>query len=147
MKDGRFYGELEAFLVDGQVVAATPEKAWQKFNEYHSGVRERTREAYSLTKDEIGAVLAKEKSAGIAQTQAELDYGKDSPQAAAAAEEVVRVEKSAAEQIKGIQARIDELDKENTRFALRVKPVQGEGRHDSTRDGCPRLPSQPTHVG
>ena len=83
------------------------------------------REAYSLTKDEIGAVLAKEKAPASPQTQAELDYGKDSPQAAAAAEEVVRVEKSAAEQIKGIQARIDELDKENTRFALRVKPVQG----------------------
>ncbi len=125
LKDGRFYGELEALLVDGQVVAATPEAAWEKYNEYHSGVRERTREAYSLTKDDIGAVLAKEKSAGIAQTQAELDYGKDSPQAAAAAAEVIRVEKWAAEQIKTLQVRIDDLDKENSRFALRVKPVQG----------------------
>jgi ABC-type phosphate transport system permease subunit len=125
LKDGRFYGELEAFLVDGQIVAATPEKAWEKFNEYHSGVRERTREAYSLTKDDIGNVLAKEKSAGIAQTQAELDYGNDSPQAAAAAGQVVRVEKWAADQIKELQARIDTLEKENARFALRVKPVQG----------------------
>jgi ABC-type phosphate transport system permease subunit len=125
LKDGRFYGELEAFLVDGQVVASTPEKAWAQFNEYHSSVRERTREVYSLTKDDIGAVLAKEKSAGIAQTQTEIDYGKESPQAAAAAQEVLRVEQWATEQIKTIQARIDQLDKENARFAVRVKPVQG----------------------
>jgi phosphate transport system permease protein len=125
LKNGRFYGELEAFLVDGHVVAATPEEAWEKFNEYHSSIRERSREAYSLTKDGIGAVLAKEKSAGIAETKAELDYGKDSPQAAAAAKEVVRVETWASEQIKTIQDQINQLEQENARFAMRLKPVQG----------------------
>jgi phosphate transport system permease protein len=124
LKNGRFYGKLAAFLVDGQVVAATHEEA-SKFNEYHSSIRERSREAYSLTKDGIGAVLAKEKSAGIAETKAELDYGKDSPQAAAAAKEVVRVETWASEQIKTIQDQINQLEQANARFAMRLKPVQG----------------------
>ena len=31
LDNGRFYGRLEALLIDGKVVAATPEEAWQRF--------------------------------------------------------------------------------------------------------------------
>lgn len=121
----RFYGSLEAFLIDGKVVAATPEQAWQKFNEVHPEVRSRWRERTAIDKDENGAVRRKKKDAELALVQAGLDYGKDSTQYAAAGHTRDEVDAWGRQQFKEILAKIDRLKSENARYRLRVKPVQG----------------------
>ncbi|HEY2147672.1 MAG TPA: ABC transporter permease subunit [Pirellulales bacterium] len=120
----RFYGELKALKIDGQIVAATPEEAWQKFNEIQPEVDRRRNQAIAIDKGERGALDRTVNSARLAKTQAELDYGDDSPKARQAAADLQRVERMASEQRRKIQAEIDKLNKENARYALVIKPVQ-----------------------
>ena len=86
LEKGPFYGDLEALLIDGKVTASTPAEAWQKYGEIHPEVRSRWQQSVSLRKNENGAVQRAERNARLAQTQAQLDHGKDSPQYAAAVE-------------------------------------------------------------
>jgi ABC-type phosphate transport system permease subunit/ABC-type phosphate transport system auxiliary subunit len=123
---GRFYGELQALLVDGKVAASTPDEAWKEFNKIHSEVRRRRREEVALRKDEMGAISKEEDQARLAKIQAKLDYGEGSPQWRLADEEIERVAKSARERRKSIQVEIDKLQKENSRYKLRMKPVQAD---------------------
>jgi ABC-type phosphate transport system permease subunit/ABC-type phosphate transport system auxiliary subunit len=123
---GRFYGELQALLVDGKVAAGTPDEAWTEFNKIHSEVRRRRREEVALRKDEMGAISKEEDRARLAKIQAKLDYGEDSPQWRQADDEIERVAKSARERRKSIQVEIDKLQKENSRYKLRMKPVQAD---------------------
>ncbi|HEV3417828.1 MAG TPA: ABC transporter permease subunit [Pirellulales bacterium] len=124
LEHGRYYGELQAMLIDGKVVADTPDAAWKKFTEVQPEVRRRWREAVSLDKHELGAIHREEKRVRLAKIQAGLDYGEDSRQDKEAGEEVERVAKSAREQSKSIQAEIDKLHAENARYQLRLKPIQ-----------------------
>lgn len=122
---GRFYGRLDAMLIDGKVVADTPDAAWQQFEQLHPEVRARWRERTSIDKSENGAVRQKLKQADLAQVQAGLDYGVASIQFAAADRARAEIQASSREQFKQIAAKIDRLETENNRYRVRVKPVQG----------------------
>ncbi len=125
IETSRFYGRLEAMLIDGKVIAGTPAQAWDKFAEVHPEVRARWRERVAIDRNENGAVRRKMKQAELAQIQAELDYGNNSPQYAAAGRNRTEVDAWGRQQFKEILAKIDRLKAENARYRLRVKPVQG----------------------
>jgi ABC-type phosphate transport system permease subunit len=125
LENGRFYGRLEALLIDGKVVAATPEEAWQRFQVSHAEVRTRWRERVAIDKSENGDVRRAMKLAHLAQVQAGLDHGTDSPQYAAAGDAVATTNAWSRRQFKEIQSRIDRLKSENDRYRVRLKPVQG----------------------
>ena len=123
---GRFYGELQALLIDGKIIPGTPEEAWSRFNEIQPDVRRRRRAEVALRKDEMGAISREEGRARLAKIQAKLDYGEGSPQWRQADEEIERVAKWAGEQRRSIQFQIDKLQMENARYKLRMKPVQAD---------------------
>jgi ABC-type phosphate transport system permease subunit len=125
LEKGPFFGNLEALLIDGKVVAATPEEAWQRFGEIHSDVRLRWQQSVSLRKYENGAVQRAERSARLAQTQAQLDHGQDSPQYAAAVKAYKATETWGRMRSAEISAEVNRLTAENARYKLRIKPVQG----------------------
>ncbi len=45
---GRFYGELQAYVVDGKLEADNPAAAWKKFGENHHGAEEHSPEGHAL---------------------------------------------------------------------------------------------------
>ena len=126
LEKGPVYGELQTLLIDGKVVATTPDEAWQKFNELHPGVHARWKESVSLRKYENGAVQRSERSARLAQTQARLSTtGEDSPQYTAAVANFKATAASGHLRSVEIGNEVDHLTAENARYKLRVKPVQG----------------------
>jgi ABC-type phosphate transport system permease subunit len=125
LEKGPFYGDLEGLLIDGKLAAATPEEAWRRFGEIHSDVRLRWQQSVSLRKYENGAVQRAERSARLAQTQAQLDHGQDSPQYAAAVKAYKATETWGRMRSAEISAEVNRLTAENARYKLRIKPVQG----------------------
>ncbi len=125
LENGPFYGELAGLLVDGKVVATTPQEAYAKFNELHPAVRARWRQSVALNKSDLGVVNRTEKDARLAAYQAELDYGADSPRHARAAAAFATTAAWATGRRKEIAAAVTQLERENARYHLRVKPVQG----------------------
>jgi phosphate transport system permease protein len=123
---GRFYGNPAAFLIDGKVVATEPAEVWTKFQEYHAAARQRWRERVKLEKDEIGAVNRKQEKARLALKDASFKYGKESPQYAAAAEDVAAVEDWARGEHERIGRQIKSLNQENKRFQIRLVAADGK---------------------
>ena len=79
----------------------------------------------AIDKSENGAVRRAKKEAHLAQIQAGLDYGTDSPQYTAAGDAVVATDARGQQQFNEIQSKIDRLKSENDRYRVRLKPVQG----------------------
>ena len=70
---GRFYGYPHRFLVDGQAVAEQPDEVWAAFQQHHSDVRRRWRQAQELTNHGIGALNAVQEQARLATREAEIE--------------------------------------------------------------------------
>lgn len=136
---GRFYGELQAFLIDDEIVADEPAAVWAKFEELHPQVRERWDERRGLEKSETGAINHRKEQERLAVravemqlTKAELEHGRDS-QAYRDAEAAVEVaqarydelEKGLDEAFFVVRKQIDELDRENERYKIRVMTASG----------------------
>ncbi len=123
---GRFYGEPAAFLIDGQEVATEPAEVWAMYNDQHDAARNRWRERQDLAKHELGAVSRRKNAARLAVVQAELDFGRDSPQRAAAQEELARVEQWEGEENARSLAKIQVLSAENARYQIRLVAADGQ---------------------
>jgi phosphate transport system permease protein len=124
--DGRFYGFPNAFLIDDKVVTTEPDQIWAKYNEFHDDVRERVRQREKIKTNDIDAVSRKEESARVAVRQAEIDHGADSPDHAAAVEKAQEVGRWASEEHARLNEQIAALNKENSRYQLRLQTADGK---------------------
>ena len=136
---GRFYGEPRQFMIDGRVVADSPEAAWEEFKKYHGEVRQRWRERRQLESKALGKINhAQEKArlkvreAELALQRARLSHGRNSAPYLAAKEELGRQEaiynennQLFAAQYEEVRARINDLNRENDRYQLRLATYDG----------------------
>jgi phosphate transport system permease protein len=125
---GRFYGFPKEFRIDGEAVATEPAAIWSAFEKYHDPVRERWERQRELETDETGEVNERDKDARLEMREAELDYGKDSPQYRDAQEEYKRVQEEVQKEWARIRAEIDELKAENARYELVLETADGRER-------------------
>jgi phosphate transport system permease protein len=122
---GRFYGVPQAFLIDGKPVAQTPAETWAKFQQLHQEIRDRFRLAKSMSNHDVGENSRLEEKARLRMRQAEIAHGPDSPPHRQAREEYDRVRADCAERYQQITGRIAQLNKENARYQLVMKTVDG----------------------
>jgi phosphate transport system permease protein len=123
---GRFYGVPQALLVDGQEIATSPEEVWQRYQEFHSPVRERYDERVRLAKHELGAVNRRKNAARLAVVAARLAHGAGSPAHVAAQEEQASVAQWEAAENDRVTKEIAALDAENVRYQMRLVTADGK---------------------
>jgi len=122
---GRFYGFPVAFLVDGEVVADSPEAAWDSYLDHHGRVRERREERRTIEAVDIGRINHRLEKSRLRVRSAELRDGTDSPPHVAAGREHAALVARLEGETKRITREIDGLREENRRFVLRMKTADG----------------------
>lgn len=125
---GRFYGMLEAFLIDGEIVTGNPAEAWDRYREIHPEVRGRWERRRHLEDHDIGRINRRLEAARLAVRGAELESGPQSPAAGERRRELQAMRQEAEAAIDRIRAEIDGLDAVNERYALRLRTVDGTAR-------------------
>jgi len=123
---GRFYGTPQALVIDGQDVAQGPDETWEKFQEFHPGVRERWHERVRLAKHELGAVNRRKNAARLAVVAARLEHGQDSPQYTSAQAAQAELAEWEATENARVAQEIAALDTENARFQMRFATADGQ---------------------
>ncbi|MBI3468982.1 MAG: phosphate ABC transporter permease PstA, partial [Planctomycetes bacterium] len=123
---GRFYGTPQSLLIDGQAPASEPEKVWEAFEQHHLAVRRRWREARRLETHAIGAVSAASEAARLDLKRAEVEFGPQSAEAAAARQRYEQVNAESHAETERISAEIQELNQENARYQLSITTAQGQ---------------------
>lgn len=131
---GRFYGEPQALLIDGQEAATQPDAVWASFLEHHPRVRARWRERRQLEIVDTGEVNRALEAARLELRDVELREGKNSA-AWRAAEAAFQQRQTALEaEFADIRSRIQALDAENERYQLRMATAQGEQKSIALAD-------------
>ncbi len=125
---GRFYGIPQELLIDGEVVADTPAAVWRRFLQLHGPCRDRLVERRSLERDEMGRLNARREEARLRVRAALLDHPEGSLPVLQARENQQKIDDAADEEFEGIAARIEQLDTENRRYAIRVLTADGSGK-------------------
>ncbi|MFO7652553.1 MAG: phosphate ABC transporter permease PstA [Candidatus Krumholzibacteriia bacterium] len=123
---GRFYGFPSAFLVDGEVAATEPEAVWNEFRRFHAEVRERFERRRELETHDIGRINHRLEEARLELRSVALAHGEDSPVYAAELREYEQVAAQAEEQFAAVGERIDELNRQNARYVLRMQTADGQ---------------------
>lgn len=123
---GRFYGMPKAFILDGKMVAQTPEATWAMYLENHDQVRERWEERRAIEKHEIGRESRKIDHARLEIREAELDHGVDSQQYKDALANYDAVDAQVNIVYGKIRQKIDVLNAENAKYQLLMVSVQGQ---------------------
>ena len=128
MEWGNFYGIPEAFLIDGQAVADTPAEAWAEFERHHPVVRRRWQARKRLETIDIGAANREEERARLAFIDMQRRHAQGRADAAerdaAEAHYGETLERVRAEHAR-ITAEIQELNRLNARYALRMRTSAG----------------------
>lgn len=122
---GRFYGFPEAFLVDGEVVAQSPEESWAKFEEYHGECRDRWEERRSLAKGELGRLNHRQDQGRLAIRRAEIDHGAGSKEHKEAEKRFEQLKEDLKPEFEVVQKKIAALIAENDRYFIRMKTADG----------------------
>lgn len=122
---GRFYGYPKAFLIDGSPVTRTADETWEYFERYHPGVDERFRRRYKLQKYDFGRMHSRVENIRLELRSVELEYGKDSPEYAAAKRESAERTAAIEDQNRILARDIELLDAENARYGMTMKTADG----------------------
>lgn len=122
---GRFYGEPVELLIDGQSDATGPERAWQRFEQLHDSVRERSQQRREIETVDIGKVNHTLESARLRLREVELESGQDSPRWIEMARELAGVEQSATREFERLQGEIGALKRENDRYEIALVTADG----------------------
>jgi len=122
---GRFYGVPKAFLVDGKEVAQGPEASWQEFAKHHSEVRDRWHKRRSLEIHDTGEVNRELESARLQLRRVELSHGSDSVECQAEDERFKEVESRVNQSFGKIRAKIEKLNRENSRYEMLMTTSDG----------------------
>jgi phosphate transport system permease protein len=123
---GRFYGFPHRFEVDGKPVAEGAEASWRKFEENHEQSRSRWRERRELEIHAVGDVNHRMEAERLQLRTAELDHGKDAPQAVALRAKFAATKDALDAEYTGIREKINALETENKRYALIVRTADGK---------------------
>ena len=123
---GRFYGEPVAFAVDEQNVTQNPEEIFEKLDEVLPGVADRWDEKHDLEVHEIGRINRRLEAARLAVRSADRTYGKTSVEHEAAAKAARDLENEAGAEFSSIRARIDALNRENSRYQVVLRTGDGK---------------------
>jgi phosphate transport system permease protein len=122
---GRFYGTPVGFLEDDKETAHDATSAMAKLNEFHAAALARLRERVDLEKHALGDINRHKNNARLNVKAAELKYGLNSPQYAAAQAAVAEVDRTSEAETAQILAKIEKLKQENSRLQLRLKTADG----------------------
>ncbi|MBL8749994.1 MAG: phosphate ABC transporter permease PstA [Planctomycetes bacterium] len=122
---GKWYGYLDALLLDGEPVATTPRDALARIAKEHPAAMQRNERIESLREHAIGRLADAEEEARLAIRRADLRHGANSPQhgLAQAAFDALRVEQVQAR--KAIDTELTALRTENERWQLRLRNADG----------------------
>ncbi len=123
---GRFYGEPEAFVLDGRTIAATPAAVWSKFQQFHAEVRRRWQKRRWLETYAVGEINRKMEQARLELRRAELKYGQDSPQWQAEQRHFQAAKARLDQDFADVRGGIDQLNRTNAAYQLRVKTASGQ---------------------
>lgn len=123
---GRFYGEPVTFLVDGTVVADTPEAVVARLDATLGEVAARWQERRDLEEHDIGLVNRRLEEARLEVRGAERRFGRRSAERETAAAAAAALEESTAGEFAAIRARIQELDAGNARYQLLLRTGDGK---------------------
>ncbi|MFA9480160.1 ABC transporter permease subunit [Phycisphaerales bacterium AB-hyl4] len=129
---GPFIGKPSGFRVNGKTVADNADEAWAQFQTYHVGVlqrRDQRRQLETYDTGEVNHVLERSRlavrRAELAVVRADRTEGQDSSRYATARERYDQARANydrtlswATEEFDRIRAEIDELNRENDRFAI-----------------------------
>jgi phosphate transport system permease protein len=123
---GRFYGFPEKFIVDGKIVADTPEAVWAKFNTTHPDVARRFTRLYRLQKYEFGQVHSRLESSRLELKKAEsIKSSRPEAYAAATARFDAEVKQIDRENEK-LTGELQALRGENERYKMMLSTIDGE---------------------
>lgn len=122
---GRFYGFPEAFLVDGQVRASTPEETWQSFLRWFPEVRQRVRLIRRLENRTLGDLNHDLEAVRLSLRRVELKFGRESPQYRRTQDQVLKREKELHNRYEVVSREIEKLRAENARYVLRLRTAEG----------------------
>ncbi len=129
MEWGNFYGYPLSFLIDGEVVADTPESVWAQVQAIHKEIRARWQSRKRLETHDIGRANREEERARLAMVDAERRFdggaigAEQRDQARRDYEETfARVRKDHAR----ITAEIRALNQKNERYVLRMRTGTGQ---------------------
>jgi phosphate transport system permease protein len=123
---GRFYGQPAGFLLGGQPAAATPEAAWELFNQYHAAVRERCLTRRHLETDVLGEINRESEEARLAARRVELEHGAGSPEAQAPAASTAERSAQLQARYAEVRAQIEAIDRENAGYQLLMATADGQ---------------------
>jgi phosphate transport system permease protein len=123
--DGRFNGLLRGLMMEGKEITSGPDEAWAKYNELYPEVWQQIRQREKIKKGDVGAVSRTEEAARLAVRRAELDYGGDSPERAAAERKLREVNEWAAREHLRLNEQIAGLTRQSGRYQLRLETADG----------------------
>jgi phosphate transport system permease protein len=123
---GRFYGMPKSFIIDGKVVAETPQAAWDLYLKHHDEVRDRWHARRALEKHEIGRESRKVDDARLEMKSAMLEHGKESQQYRDAQANYQSTEAEVNIAYAQIREKINALNAENERYQLVMETAQGQ---------------------
>jgi phosphate transport system permease protein len=126
LEGGRFYGMLESFVADGKPLATAPQQAWAAYRQHHDNALRLNAQRHRLESDSLGAINARLEAARLAVRQAELDYGKPSPEYAAAQGQYEATQSAANQETAAVQVQIDNIARANQRYQLVLTTADGQ---------------------
>jgi phosphate transport system permease protein len=123
---GRFYGVPTAFVIDGQPAVSDSASAWKEFERVHSEVRARWHERKKIERHDIGEVNRRQEEARLEAREAEMTHGAGSPEHKAALELSEKADAEAEAEFARLREKIDAINQENAKFAMRFRMANGE---------------------
>lgn len=123
---GRFYGEPQAFVVEGEVLATDPAEIWSLVEEYRPEVRRRWLRARELEEGGAARIHHKLDRERLRLRSAELEHGTGSAEYEAAREHFQELEAVAETEFDEISSEIRALENENERYVLRMRTASEE---------------------
>ena len=126
---GKWYGYLDALLLDGQPVATTHDTILARVADEHGAVLDRNDRIEHLLEDAIGGLANAEEAARLAARAAELRTATGSVEHRRALDELEKVRAANTAARGAIDREIAQLRQENERWQLRLRSA--DGRNES----------------
>ncbi len=128
---GPFYGTLEGFKIEDELVAAEPAASWARYRTVDAAVSERRRVRRRLERTDIGRINRSEERARLEFVEARRRHHLGQLDAAAMHEaeaQYERVREAALAEHAAVTGQIRELNRLNDRYALLLRTSDGEQR-------------------
>src|SRR5262249_17462279 len=119
-------GVPKSFLQDGQIIASEPQTIWQTFNARFGEVRDRLERRMQFERYGLGALSREQDHARLAMKQAEISYGKHSPEYKSDDDTYQQTVPKCAKAEKPIKAKIQFLKKKNDPLKRSLETADGK---------------------